>query len=87
MDAVYPDGSPYTETDTREKLINPALFDAGWTEAHLQRERSPGAVIVDNQGRGKRDTERTDYLLCLPIRDAAVPLPMGVPCPHLEIHS
>lgn len=54
----YPDGSPYTETDTREKLINPALYDAGWTENHLQRERSPGAIVVGNGGRGKHDTYR-----------------------------
>ena len=75
---TYPDGTPYSETDTRTKLINPALYDAGWTEDHIQRERSPGAVLVDAGGRGKRDTERVDDLLCLPIRDAQIPLPIGV---------
>jgi type I restriction enzyme, R subunit len=75
---TYPDGTPYTETDTRTKLINPALYDAGWTEDRIQRERSPGAVLVDAGGRGKRDTERVDDLLCLPIRHAHVPLPIGV---------
>lgn len=78
MYSSYPDGSAFTETDTREKLINPALYDAGWTERHLQRERSPGAVVVDSSGRGSRDTERVDYLLCLPIRDVSIPLPIGV---------
>lgn len=75
---TYPDGTPYTETDTRTKLINPALYDAGWTEDHIQRERSPGAVLVDAGGRGRRETERVDDLLCLPIRDAPIPLPIGV---------
>ena len=75
---TYPDGTPYSETDTRTKLINPALYDAGWTEDHIQRERSPGTVLVDAGGRGKRDTERVDDLLCLPIRDAQIPLPIGV---------
>lgn len=78
MPASYPDGTPYTETDTREKLINPALYDAGWTEDHLQRERSPGAIVVGSGGRGKHDTERVDYLLCLPIRDGSIPLPIGI---------
>lgn len=75
---TYHDGTPYSETDTRTKLINPALYDAGWTEDHIQRERSPGTVLVDASGRGKRDTERVDDLLCLPIRDAQIPLPIGV---------
>jgi type I restriction enzyme R subunit len=75
---TYPDGTPYTETDTRTKLINPGLYDVGWTEDHIQRERSPGAVLVDSSGRGKRDTERVDDLLCLPIRDSQIPLPIGV---------
>lgn len=75
---TYPDGTPYTETDTREKLINPALYDAGWTEDHIQRERSPGAIVVGTGGRGHRDTERMDYLLCLPIRDGSIPLPIGI---------
>jgi type I restriction enzyme R subunit len=75
---TYPDGIPYSETDTRTKLINPALYDAGWTEDHIQRERSPGTILVDAAGRGKRDTERVDDLLCLPIRDAQIPLPIGV---------
>ncbi len=78
MQASYPDGSPYTETDTREKLINPTLFDLGWTEKHLQRERSPGSIVVDATGRGKRDTERVDYMLSLPIPGAPIPLPIGV---------
>lgn len=78
MFPTYPDGTPYTETDTREKLINPALYDAGWTENHIQRERSPGAVVVAAGGRGQRDSERMDYLLCLPIRDGSIPLPLGI---------
>lgn len=78
MPPLYPDGSPYSETDTREKLINPALADAGWTEDHIQRERSPGTILVDAAGRGQHDTERVDYLLCLPIRDGSIPLPVGV---------
>jgi type I site-specific restriction endonuclease len=78
MPPLCPDSSPYSETDTREKLINPVLADAGWTEDHIQRELSPGTILVDTAGRGQHDTERVDYLLCLPIRDGSIPLSIGV---------
>ena len=33
-----------TEADTRAKLIDPAIHARGWTEDHIKREESAGAV-------------------------------------------
>lgn len=34
------------ESDTRSKLIDPALYKRGWTEAHILRELTAGAIEV-----------------------------------------
>jgi hypothetical protein len=34
------------ESDTRSKLIDPALHSRGWTEDHIKREETAGAIDV-----------------------------------------
>jgi len=68
---------PLSEADTRAKLIDPALRDAGWTEDLIRRETTVGGVdIVD--GRPRRRQGRTDYLLCLPVDAGLSPLAVAV---------
>lgn len=52
-----------SESDTRAKLIDPALHAHGWTEDVIKREETAGAIeIVDGQPR-KRSRGRVDYTL------------------------
>jgi type I restriction enzyme R subunit len=52
-----------TESDTRAKLIDPAIHARGWTEELIRREETAGAIeIVDGKPR-KRTKGRVDYVL------------------------
>ncbi len=54
---------PLSESDTRAKLIDPALHERGWTEDLLRREETAGAIaIVDGRPR-KQARGRIDYVL------------------------
>lgn len=66
----------YNEADTRAKLIDPILHSLGWTEDLIRRERTAGTIEIVN-GKPKRKSGRTDYLLCLPV-DGGNPLPVAV---------
>src|SRR5438045_525398 len=35
-----------SEADTHAKLVNPAIYARGWTEEHLKREETTGAVEI-----------------------------------------
>lgn len=37
-----------SESDTRAKLIDPALHTCGWTEDLLKREETAGAIEIDD---------------------------------------
>lgn len=66
-----------SEADTRAKLIDPALHDAGWRENLIRRETTAGGIdIVD--GRPRKRQGRTDYLLCLPVSQGLSPLAVAV---------
>ena len=52
-----------TESDTRAKLIDPAIHQRGWTEDLIRREETAGFVeIIEGQPR-RRPRGRIDYLL------------------------
>ena len=68
---------PRNEYQTRVELIDPALHDRGWTEAHIREEKTPGGVDIIN-GKPHKRRGRTDYLLCLPIIPGKPPLAVAV---------
>ncbi len=51
------------ETDTRPKLIDPALYRRGWTEAHILREEPDGAIEVVSRRARRRGKGRVDCSL------------------------
>ena len=65
------------EADTRAKLIDPALHKIGWTEDLIRREITAGTIEIIN-GKTKRKKGRTDYILCLPVKERENPLSIGV---------
>ena len=60
-----------TESDTRAKLITPALHASGWSENLLTREeKTAGAVQIVN-GIPRRVSGRTDYTLRIKLSSTA----------------
>lgn len=65
------------EAQTRRDLIDPKLFERGWTNDLIRVEVIPGGTdIVD--GKPVRRKGRTDYLLCLPVLQGQPPLPIAI---------
>jgi type I restriction enzyme R subunit len=53
-------GMGLSESDTRAKLIDPALHACGWTEDLIKREETAGVFNIVS---GKRERGRVDYTL------------------------
>ena len=49
-----------SEADTRAELIDPAIHRRGWTEDHIRREETAGAVEPVS---GRRKRGQIDYVL------------------------
>ncbi|MEN9259057.1 MAG: DEAD/DEAH box helicase family protein [Gloeomargarita sp. SRBZ-1_bins_9] len=66
------------ETDTRAKLIDPALYKRGWTENLIRREETAGAIeIVDGKPR-RRARGRVDYLLRVAVNAESQPVAVAL---------
>jgi len=52
-----------TESDTRAKLIDPAIHQRGWTEDLIRREETAGAIEIREGGPRRRPKGRIDYVL------------------------
>ncbi|MDQ1591716.1 MAG: type restriction enzyme subunit [Pyrinomonadaceae bacterium] len=51
------------ESDTRAKLIDPALHARGWTEDLIKREETAGAIEIHGDRARRRGKGRADYTL------------------------
>jgi type I restriction enzyme R subunit len=66
------------ESDTRAKLIDPALHACGWTEDLIRREETAGAVeVVEGQAR-RRAKGRVDYTLRVRVNAASQPVAVSL---------
>jgi len=66
------------ESDTRAKLIDPAIHARGWTEDLIRREETAGAIeIVDGKPR-KRAKGRVDYTLRVKVNLDTQPLALAL---------
>jgi type I restriction enzyme, R subunit len=66
-----------SEADTRAKLIDPKLYQKGWTEEHIKREETAGTILViDGKGRRRRGT--TDYTLRIKVSADAQPVAVAI---------
>ncbi len=69
---------PLGESDTRSKLIEPAIYARGWTEEHIRREETAGAIeIIDGKPR-RRSKGRVDYTLRVKVSSGDQPVALGV---------
>ncbi|MDI6890685.1 MAG: DEAD/DEAH box helicase family protein [Thermodesulfovibrionales bacterium] len=67
-----------TESDTKAKLIDPALHKKGWTENLIRREETErGIDIVDGKPR-RRERGRIDYLLRVEINITTQPVTVAL---------
>jgi len=66
------------ESETRAKLIDPALHAVGWTEDLIRREETAGAVeIVDGKPR-RRSRGRVDYTLRVKVTPESQPVALAL---------
>lgn len=66
------------ESDTRAKLIDPALHARGWTEDLIRREETAGAIEVINGKPRKQAKGRVDYTLRVKVTPDAQPVAVAL---------
>jgi type I restriction enzyme R subunit len=65
------------ESDTRSKLIDPAIYKQGWTEEMIRREETAGAIeVVDGKARKRRG--RMDYTLRIKLNLGNQPVAVAI---------
>ncbi len=67
-----------SEAETRAKLIDPAIHARGWTEEHIRREETSGAIEILRGVARKRPKGRTDYTLRVRVRSDAQPVALAL---------
>jgi type I restriction enzyme R subunit len=67
-----------SESDTRAKLIDPALHARGWTEDLIKREETAGAVELIGATPRKRARGRVDYTLRIKSGSGAQPVAVAL---------
>ena len=69
---------PLSEADTHAKLVNPGLYGRGWTEDHIKREETTGAVELIAGKVRRRSKGRTDLTLRVVVTAEMQPVAVGV---------
>ena len=67
-----------SEADTHAKLVNPALYTRGWTEDHIKREETTGAVEIIAGKARRRAKGRTDLTLRVIVTAETQPVAVAV---------
>lgn len=66
------------ESDTRAKLIDPAIHAAGWTEDLIRREETAGAIEVFDGKPRRRARGRVDYVLRIRVNPNTQPVAVAL---------
>lgn len=69
---------PLSEADTHAKLVNPVIYMRGWTEEHIKREETTGAVEIIAGKARRRAQGRTDLTLRVVVTDGMQPVAVAV---------
>src|SRR5689334_5515 len=68
----------YNESDTRAKLIDPALHARGWTEDLIKREETAGAIEIVGGKARRRARGRIDYTLRIKVHLDTQPIAVAL---------
>jgi len=66
------------ESDTRAKLIDPALHACGWTEDLIRREETAGAIVIEDGRPRKKAKGRVDYTLRVKVNPETQPVAVAL---------
>ncbi len=66
------------ESDTRAKLIDPALHECGWTEDLIKREETAGAIVIEGGKALKQAKGRVDYVLRVKVNSDSQPVAVAL---------
>ncbi len=66
------------ESDTRAKLIDPAIHTRGWTEDLICREETAGAIEIINGQPRRRAKGRVDYTLRVKVNTESQPVALAL---------
>jgi len=69
---------PFSESDTRAKLIDPALHACGWTEDLIRREETAGAIVIEDGKPRKKAKGRVDYTLRVKVNPETQPVAVAL---------
>jgi len=69
---------PLSESDTRAKLIDPAIHRRGWTEDLIRREETAGAIEIGDSGPRRRARGRIDYVLRVKVTSDSQPVAIAI---------
>ena len=67
-----------SEADTRSKLIDPAIYRRGWTEEHIKREVTAGAIEIHNGKARRKSNGRMDYVLRIRLNAETQPIALAL---------
>ena len=67
-----------SEADTHAKYVNPAIYKRGWTEDHIKREETTGAVDIIAGKVRRRAKGRTDLTLRVIVTAGMQPVALAV---------
>jgi type I restriction enzyme R subunit len=67
-----------SESDTRAKLIDPALHQCGWTEDLIRREETDRGIDVIEGKPRRRERGRIDYLLRIKVNPTSQPIAVAL---------
>lgn len=66
------------ESDTRVKLIDPAIHSRGWTEELIRREETAGAIEIIRGRPRRRARGRVDYTLRIKVNQNSQPVAVAL---------
>ena len=69
---------PLNESDTRAKLIDPAMHVRGWTEDLISREQTAGAIEIISGKPRQQSRGRVDYVLRVKVNPGTQPVAMAL---------
>lgn len=68
----------FNESDTRAKLIDPAIHKRGWTEDLIRREQTAGTVEIINGKARRRSRGKIDYVLRVKVNVDTQPVALAL---------